>query len=287
MRISSNSANSIRDFFRSELNGIYTRDESDLLFSFCWEVFCGSDSGHGFMDDTLKVTESQLLKFSSAVKELKKHRPIQYVLQDAPFYQLRFFVDESVLIPRPETEELVHLILKDLRDAGPVRILDVGTGSGCIAVSLKKNLPNAEIMASDVSDPALEIAAQNAKNNQVDVLFLKDSVLDSQLPHPLQLDVIVSNPPYITEAEKVAMEKNVLEFEPSLALFVTNQDPLQFYKAILNFADKHLVAGGYLYLETSSTYAVETQQLLVKSGYKNVSLFKDINDKNRILRGRK
>lgn len=286
MRIASNKLVDIHRFFRNELTENYSVEEIDLLFFLCAEKFSNKKRSDLAISGQESVAESTLLKYSFAVKELKAHRPIQYILGEAPFFGNTFKVNGSVLIPRPETEELVDLIIRQFGSTNG-RLLDIGTGSGCIAISLKKNMPAWEVTAMDVSADALELATENAKSIQTEILFLKDSVLEPTLNYAKPFDLIVSNPPYITLEESEKMDAVVLEYEPHLALFVTNNDPLQFYKAILKFAEVHLHSGGWLYLETSSLYANETQKILLDASYKNVELIKDISNNNRILRGQK
>jgi release factor glutamine methyltransferase len=235
-----------------------------------------------------RMSESELLKFNFAVKQLKQQRPVQYILGKADFYKLQFVVNEQVLIPRPETEELVDLIIRELKQTNAPDILDIGTGSGCIAITLKKNLPAATVAALDVSEGALKVAMQNAVSNQVAVSFFQQDILKTNtLPEAVfrQFDCIVSNPPYICISEKKEMDKNVLEHEPHLALFVPDEDPLLFYKAIADFALNHLKPKGKLYFEINAAYGLETKQMLEKKGFKNVILISDLNNKNRILQG--
>ena len=227
-----------------------------------------------------------MLKFNYAIKELKKFKPLQYILGEADFYHLKFYVNEHVLIPRPETEELVHFIIHDNKMNAPA-ILDIGTGSGCIPIALKKNIPSAVVSSIDVSEKALNVANRNAKKNDVEILFiLRDildplAILDQQL---LKYDIIVSNPPYICNAEKNKMDKNVLDYEPHLALFVNDNDPLLFYNVICDFALKMLKTNGKLYFEINQSLASETKDLLESKGFKNVELIKDLSNNYRILR---
>jgi release factor glutamine methyltransferase len=228
-------------------------------------------------------------KVTMAIARLKEAEPIQYVLGEAWFYNMPFYVDKNVLIPRPETEELVHKILSavSLRST-QLTILDIGTGTGCIPISLKTNLPDAEVFAMDISKEALAIAEQNALRNRVSVFFFEGNILnpDLKLPIPM-LDIIVSNPPYIMEVEKGEMHANVLAHEPHLALFVTNNDPLQFYKAIVLHASKHLKEGGQLYLEINAAYGYEVKRCLEHGGFISVSITKDMQGNDRMVSGTK
>jgi release factor glutamine methyltransferase len=197
-----------------------------------------------------------MLAIQQALVRLKEAEPLQYILGEAWFYNLPFYVNSHVLIPRPETEELVHTIIQansanTLHSNTQLSILDIGTGSGCIPIALKKNLDQATVYGMDISADVLSTANQNAKRNGVEITFLRGDILNMKASQivDLQYDIIVSNPPYITEAEKEHMHTNVLSYEPHLALFVTNNDPLQFYKAIADYASTHLVHQGRLYVE--------------------------------------
>ena len=291
MRIASNKIKDVIRFFREELHGLYDEAEIETFIAFCFEDFINVKRFEISLKANDTISESELLKFNFAVKELKKHKPIQHILGKADFYGLKFIVSKNVLIPRPETEELVQLVIKEnqynsILDTS-YSILDIGTGSGCIAIALKKNIPDAGIYAIDVSEEALMIAEQNAELNNVNINFIKQDILSSVLANELfkkTLDLIVSNPPYIRELERKQMSANVLNYEPHLALFVPDDNPLIFYKGIANFAIKHLKPQGKLYLEINEYFGEETKELLEKKGFKDVVLIKDINGKNRILR---
>jgi release factor glutamine methyltransferase len=291
MRIASNKINDIIRFFREELKDIYEKEELEIIIGYCFEEYLDIKRSELILKGNETLSESELLKFNFAVKELKTHKPIQYVLGKSDFYGLKFKVNEHVLIPRPETEELVDLIIKEFQVSdfkSQISILDIGTGSGCIPIALKKNLTNTSIYALDISRDALEVAQQNAKMNEVEVDFVLDDILNpkSLILNPDSLfDIIVSNPPYVRISEKEEMQKNVLDHEPHLALFVSDNDPLLFYKAIADFAIKKLNPDGKIYFEINYMYGEELKQLLESKGFKNVLLLKDINNKNRILRG--
>jgi release factor glutamine methyltransferase len=288
MKIASNKIKDIIRFFKEQLKDIYDESEVNAMIRYCFEEFSGirNVNANERGDDT--VSESELLKYNFAVKDLKKEKPLQYILGKADFYGLKFIVNENVLIPRPETEELVHLIIKDVKSYGltsQISILDIGTGSGCIPVTLKKYIPKADIFAIDISEKALETAHLNATVNSVEVNFIPFNILsESELPVP-DLDIIVSNPPYIKLSEKETMKKNVLVYEPHVALFVNDEDSLLFYRAIANHAVKKLKPGGKIYFEINEKLGFETKELMEQKGFKNVELIKDINNKNRILRG--
>jgi release factor glutamine methyltransferase len=287
MRIASTRIADIIRYFRQELKEAYDAGEVEAFISYCFEAYLNFDKKDIFLRLNEHVHESELLKFSFAVKQLKQHKPIQYILGWADFYKLRMMVNELVLIPRPETEELVDFIIRDNQGKTPLSILDIGTGSGCIPIALKKNLPHARVEALDVSEGALEIARKNAVLNQTEVWFFQQDILNrtTEFFHSsVQYDCIVSNPPYVTVSEKESMQRNVLDYEPHLALFVYDESPLLFYEAIADFANKHLRTGGLLYFEINAAYGPETKQLLEKKGFKNPALITDLNNKNRILR---
>ena len=304
MRIASNKIKDVVRFFREELNGVYEKEEIETFIIFCFEEFLNLKKVEIILRDNETMSESDLLKFNFAIKDLKQHKPIQYILGKADFYGLKLKVNEHVLIPRPETEELVHFIIKENQESSQlssqilhlkskishlisqISILDIGTGSGCIPIALKKNIPAAKVYALDISEKALNVAKQNAEMNDVEIEFFQYDILslDSALQTP-NYDIIVSNPPYICFSEKEQMEKNVLNYEPHIALFVNDNDPLMFYKVIVDFALKRLNPNGKLYFEINQIYGLETKQMLESTGFKNVELIKDLNNNNRILRG--
>ena len=252
------------------------------------------------LQPNLELSDVNYKKWEKIVSEIKTNKPIQYILGETEFYGLEFKVNKYTLIPRPETEELVALILTDLRSLQPLKsnlhLLDIGTGSGCIAISLAKNLPNAMVSAIDVSDKALEMAEKNAESNSVEVNFILADILSlndlSQLAvHNSQFatkfDVIVSNPPYVRNLEKHEIKPNVLEFEPHLALFVEDNDALLFYRKITELALENLSENGRLYFEINQYLGKETVELLEKLGFKNIELKKDIYGNDRTISCRK
>jgi release factor glutamine methyltransferase len=220
---------------------------------------------------------------------IANNEPLQYILGQADFYGLKFRVNENVLIPRPETEELVYLVLDyaKLLQANPaIRVLDIGTGSGCIPVTLKKKLPILEVHASDISKDALEVARWNAKQNGVNVEFFENDILNIEYWDQFgNYDIIISNPPYIPLKEEVLMPLNVKDFEPEIALFVSDDKPLVFYKAISKFASRHLNNDGKLFFETNEFNAEEVVGIVKSAGFKKVKLIQDLNGKNRMVLG--
>jgi release factor glutamine methyltransferase len=237
------------------------------------------------LNHELVFAEDDFVLWNDLLKQLKKEVPIQYLLGKTHFYGLDFEVNDNVLIPRPETEELVEWIINENSNAPKskkIKILDIGTGSGCIAVSLAKNLPNATVYAIDVSKKALETAKKNAINNNVEVVFMLKNVLELEILKS-DYDIIVSNPPYIRNLEKQEIRKNVLDYEPHLALFVEDDDALIFYRQIASLARKNLSDNGRIYFEINQYLGKETVDLLEKMGFKEIELRKDIYDNDRMI----
>jgi release factor glutamine methyltransferase len=239
-----------------------------------------------------ELTQSQTEKMDDILTRLKTGEPIQYILGKTEFYGLSLHVNPSVLIPRPETEELVEWVLSlagsfsvGSRQWAVGRILDIGTGSGCIAISLKKNLADFNVSAIDISPRALETAKENARLNEVAVNFIEADVLNlkSEIEHS-KFEIIVSNPPYVTLHDKTQMHTNVTDFEPHTALFVPEDDPLIFYKAIADFAVKHLAPNGLLFFEINESCGKEIIDLLTTKGFKNIELRKDMSGRDRMVK---
>jgi release factor glutamine methyltransferase len=233
----------------------------------------------------LAFSETELKTWSSILEQLKKEIPIQYILGVTHFYGLEFEVNSAVLIPRPETEELVDWIIQHSKlkaQHSKFKILDIGTGSGCIAISLAKNLPNAEVFALDVSEQALATTKRNAEKNQVQLAFIHQSILETE-DLAQEFDVIVSNPPYVRELEKQEIKKNVLDNEPHLALFVEDNDALIFYRKIAQLAQKNLNPKGQLYFEINQYLGQEMLDLLRGMGFKNCELRQDIYGNDRMI----
>lgn len=234
-----------------------------------------------------KVSNSEYNQIMNIVGRLKNNEPVQYIFGYTEFYGLRFMVSPAVLIPRPETEELVHWILNDVKNA-ELRILDIGTGSGCIPVTLAHHLKQSAIYGLDVSPDALKVALANAKNNKVEVQFITCDILkadSSELPG--KLDLLVSNPPYVTNDQKKVMHKNVTDYEPGLALYVSDDDPLVFYRKIAQLGCEILIEGGTLYFEINEIFGSETILMLEDIGYINIELRNDINGKARMIKAQK
>lgn len=295
MKTPSNSVRDCRKYYASQLESIYGPDEANALIMIVLKHYFNIDRVRIALEPDLRLSESELLTLHFAVKELLKNKPVQYVLGETEFCGMRFFVNDSVLIPRPETQEMVEMIVSSAgmrRATSPsYSILDIGTGSGCIAISLAKLIPDSDVTAVDVSEKALEVARKNADANGVSVHFVLDDILN---PHvkthgcaSQQFDIIVSNPPYVCESEKSEMRANVLEHEPSSALFVPDNDPLIFYRIILEFAQKALKPDGQIWFEINEKFGNETAELCREKGFKNVEIIKDFMGKDRIVRAQR
>lgn len=268
---------------KNALQGLYPDSEATALAKLLLvEVLSFSTLElYGGKDKVISEKERVLLK--DIIERLQQNEPIQYILGTEKFCDLLFKVDGNVLIPRPETQELVEWIITDYRNLTNCRVLDIGTGSGCIAISLAKYLQFPSVEAWDVSLGALKVAEENARNNQVEVCFLNRNVL-TFVPEYADLDILVSNPPYITEEEKTEMEANVIDWEPELALFVQNDDPLLFYRKIAELGMVMLKPGGALYFEINRAYGNGTVDMLKEKGYTDVELRKDMFGNDRMVK---
>jgi len=268
---------------QSELKGLYPETEIKSFSYLIIEKLTGFSRTEIIVNKNTLFSDEQHHVIETFIEKLKKNVPIQYILGETEFFGLAFNVNESVLIPRPETEELVEWIHSENTLTANLNILDIGTGSGCIAISLKHEFPNASVHAFDISEQALDTARSNAKSNKLDVTFSQIDILNAPGTEQ-QWDIIVSNPPYVTEQEKSSILPNVLEHEPHLALFVPDNDPLLFYCCIALFAKQHLKPQGKLYFEINRTFGVETVELLTDLGFCNVELRKDISGNDRMVR---
>ncbi len=267
----------------SELESLYPPHEAEEMAYRLWAFYFNRTKVDVVLRAGEKLCEREEESLNQALQALLRGEPLQYVLGEADFYGLKFKVNAHVLIPRPETEELVKLIIEHYASSPDVSILDVGTGSACIAVSLKKHLLTAEVHACDVSAAALNVAQHNAKRNGVKVDFFHDDILNPTLQTALIYDVIVSNPPYVRFSEKTQMRPNVLNYEPELALFVQDETPLLFYEAIAVYAQTVLRKGGRLYFEINEAFGEEVVLMLRRKGFANVHLLQDIFGKDRIV----
>lgn len=274
-----------RDYFIQELTPLYDVGEVESFFYLILEAKHQLQRVDLALQPDLVFSDEEIVIWNFILEQLKKEIPIQYILGVTHFYGLEFEVNSAVLIPRPETEELVDWIVlksKIKNQKSKLKILDIGTGSGCIAIALAKNLPNAQVFALDVSEQALATAKTNAELNQVTIQFLHQSILETE-DLGQQFDVIVSNPPYVRELEKQEIKKNVLENEPHLALFVDDNDALIFYRKIAQLAQKNLNPQGQLYFEINQYLGQEMLDLLQGIGFKNSVLRQDIYGNDRMI----
>lgn len=283
----------IKDVFedyRQQINGVYDINETEAitLLVIAEITRLSRASIKAFPERALTAEQSEHIK--NILAELKTGKPVQYILGVTEFYGLPFKVNPYVLIPRPETEELVEWILSSEGERLKVKserfsILDIGTGSGCIAISLKKNLQDADVSAIDISEGALQMAKENAVLNEVEVNFIQADILNIKPTNEeAQYAIIVSNPPYVTLDDKKQMHSNVTDFEPHTALFVPEHDPLIFYRAIADFALNNLISGGLLYFEINENQGKETVELLAGKGFKNIVLRKDMSGRDRMIK---
>lgn len=269
--------------FINNLKLLYETGEATAITNIIFEHFLGISKTSIIVNGKSEIDNEILKLMQNALAALKKSVPVQYITGKAWFYNLKFAVNEYVLIPRPETEELMLEAINFLKINGGKKVLDIGTGSGCIPISIKKNIPNALVTSIDVSKAAQEIAQKNAINNNVEIDFLEmDFLEEKNYPQLFSFDLIISNPPYIPEKEKEILHKNVAAYEPHIALFVPNDDHLIFYRKILIFAENHLLANGRILVEVHEDFATETAALFLAEKYL-VDIKKDMQGKDRIL----
>ncbi|SHE40032.1 peptide chain release factor N(5)-glutamine methyltransferase [Flavisolibacter ginsengisoli] len=287
-------------YIRNSLESIYPTNEAVIMADMLLEHFTSFSKGDRLMNKEADLTQQQEVAIHKGVERLLKHEPIQYIMNKCWFYGMELFVDPSVLIPRPETEELVAWIISDVRASGYkvfsrvtadadetdlLKILDVGTGSGCIALALKKAMPQAEVWGCDLSEEALNVARRNGSALDIRVDFqglnFLDQLQQKQLP---TVNILVSNPPYIPIRDKDLMNKNVVEHEPHTALFVPDEDPLIFYRALAKFASSRLHENGSIYMEIHEDLGNDVVRLFSDEGYNKIELRKDMQQKNRMVK---
>lgn len=274
----------IRSYLAVELKEFYKEPEIIALASIVIKTVIGTSRLHQLYMTEQPINNEQTAKFIAICKELKTGKPIQYILGETNFYDCIIKVNSSTFIPRPETEELVDLIIRENRGyAG--NIIDFGTGSGCIAIALAKNLQESAVTGIDISGESITIAQENALLNKVSVQYIKNDIFNFDSEIIKKSGIVVSNPPYVRNSEKELMNKNVLDFEPPLALFVTDSDPLTYYRAILKLSENILLPGGKVYFEINEAMGKCMVQMLESSGYKEVHIIEDINSKERIIKG--
>jgi release factor glutamine methyltransferase len=277
--------------FQHTLETLYNARETGAITLMVLEELTGFSRAKIKAFPENEIPANAIEKLTAILEELKTGKPVQYILGTTEFYGLNFLVNPAVLIPRPETEELVEWVLQSeklkTKSEKSLSILDIGTGSGCIAVSLKKNLPGAGVTAIDISTGALQTAKQNAVINEVEVEFIEQDILQSEklkVKSQKKFDIIVSNPPYVTLEDKLQMHQNVTGFEPHTALFVPEHDPLIFYKAIAGFAAEYLENNGLLFFEINENYGKETVELLSHNKFINIELRHDMSDRYRMIK---
>ncbi len=279
MKIPDNKLSSVKSFFLEELKEF---EEANIFFSICCDAWLGMSRTDLFLGQDKMLSESEILKFLFGIKALKNNEPVQYVVGETWFYDLKINVEMGVLIPRPETEELVHWIIQSEKKS--LSILDIGTGSGCIPLSLKSNLSSASVSACDISEEAITIAKANAERLKLEVNLFSMDILNESLWIDEKFDVIVSNPPYIPIVEKNIMHENVLAYEPDLALFVPNDTPLLFYDKIAVFGLRNLNKGGRLYFEIHEEFGAETLAMLKNKGFVDLEIKQDMQEKDRMIK---
>ena len=279
-----------------ELSSIYDERESSAIADWVLEHLTGWRKAERIINKKSRLNEGAIEKLQSMTQQLMAYKPVQYVLKEAYFHEMRLYVDENVLIPRPETEELVQWTIDEVSrlqfsvygsgSSNPeitLKVLDVGTGSGCIPIALKKDIPNLDVYACDISDDALSVARKNAAEQNVDVEFRRINFLDEKHRSTLpQFDIVVSNPPYISEEEKETIDKHVIEYEPHLALFVPEDDSLIFYRVLADFGKSHLIKGGCMLMEIHFEKGEAVMRLFEQKGYR-VELKKDLQGKDRMI----
>jgi release factor glutamine methyltransferase len=276
----------IRSYFTKELNGIYTEHEISALVNIIIKTVIGVTRLHQLNTPDYLMNNLQKERISEICSHLKTGMPLQYILGETVFFGYKIKVTPATLIPRQETEELVDLIIKENREFSG-EILDIGTGSGCIAIALASNLPGALISGMDISGAAIAVAKENAVQNNVAVNFFEGDIFNPDSERINKYGIIGSNPPYVRNSEKIYMSKNVIDFEPHTALFVDDTDPLVYYRGILSFAEKTQLAGRKVYFEINEAMGPLMVQLLLLFGYSEVQIIKDLNGKDRFVKGKK
>jgi release factor glutamine methyltransferase len=274
----------IKAWFTGELKGFYPETEINAFINIILKKVGGSSKLNTLAFPETRLTTKQSRDIMSICRQLRTGKPLQYILGETNFYNLIIKVNNHTLIPRPETEELVDHIIKENKGFRGT-IVDAGTGTGCIAISLAVNLPGVLVSGFDISEDAITTAKENARINNAHVSFFKTDILNPDLYLFSKADILVSNPPYVTESEKRLMNRNVLDFEPHTALFVPDNDPLVFYRALINLAELILVPEGRVYFEINETMGSSLLKLLDSNGYLRAEIIKDINGKDRIIKG--
>lgn len=273
----------LKSIFFEKLDSIYPPSETETIFFLVCRQLLNYSKIDLHTKKDVNLSDEIRTQFLNILYRLLKNEPVQYILGSTEFYNLRLLTDERALIPRQETELLVDIIVKEYQNKQNLRIIDLCTGTGCIAIALKTNLNNAKVSATDLSKEALELAEVNAKNNHCDISFIWDSILTPEKNYET-FDIVVSNPPYVRDSETSLMHKNVIDYEPHLALFVEDSNPLVFYKAIADFAVKHLEKKGIVYCEINEAFGEKTAEIFAHKGLFNTTILKDLNNKDRFIK---
>ena len=273
----------LKKYFTKELSALYPSVELQSFFSILSEFFLKWSRLDTVLKAQSELSEEKIKSFKKAIARLKEEEPIQYIIGETEFYGLTFKVNQHTLIPRPETEELVEWIVQSVSKLDELKILDIGTGSGCIPIALGTHLDGAIISGLDISSEALKVARKNAEAHEVMVDFFQADVLELD-SLPIKYDLIVSNPPYVREIEKREMQGNVLKFEPARALFVSNENPLMFYKKIAQLAKSHLTAYGFLFFEINEYLSMEMREMLEEEGFTKIEIKNDLFKRPRLMR---
>lgn len=290
MKIATNKLSDLYQFYQSQLNSIYSEDELYAIFELVCYHFLNYSKNDVKRLFNERINQSEIINIYNTGIELKKNIPIQYILGECEFYNLKFNVNSFTLIPRPETEELVDLIIKHHKQPSnhELTILDIGTGSGCIPIALKKNIPHSKVSALDISEEALNVAKSNALKNDITIEFIKQDVLSKSLILNSTFSIIVSNPPYVLKAEAKLMDERVLNYEPHLALFVEENDPIIFYKKIIDLSTNYLMSNGYLYFELNPLFTNDVKNYADSSNlFIFTELINDMSGKCRFFKAQK
>lgn len=272
------------NFIKKETSKYYDDNEAGSITYLLLEKFFNISKKDVILKTPLDVSKVNNKKITEIIKRIKAREPVQYIIGEASFYGKTFFVDPAVLIPRPETEELIDLVVRE-NPSPNLQVLDIGTGSGCIAICLQLHLNNATVHGLDVSEAALDVATKNALHNNAQIHFIKNNIL-KEAPDLCNLDLIISNPPYVRKKESKLMSKHVLKHEPHTALFVPDKDPLLFYKKIIHHSKKLLKNTGKLYFEINEAYGQPLKTYMEENSFTDVDIFQDFQGKERMVRGR-
>lgn len=283
MKVPSNDLRTIRSFYQNQLEPIYGKAEAAQLILVLIRHFFEFDRTQLALRTDIRLSESEMLKLHFAVKDLLQHKPVQYITGETEFFGHSFLVKPGVLIPRPETEQLVDMIIKRFDQSNSLSIWDLGTGSGCIAISLALALPQAKVTAFDLSEDAIDLTKVNAQRLHATISLQQTDVLEMSPTEKRKVNVIVSNPPYVRHSERLKMKKNVLNFEPEMALFVPDEDPLLFYRAIAKLAHQSLDEHGELWFEINEAFGKETAEVCENGGLGEVQIYQDIHGRDRFV----